>query len=62
MKKCRCKMLIRIKQILDNQEFSDTECVEEILCLLERLGYDRGERHDLVKAAKKRRPNGMIME
>ena len=38
--------LQKIKTIIENDSLSDFECVEEIVCLFEKLGSDGGNRHD----------------
>lgn len=42
---CRAA-LEQIREILDNDEFDDFECVERIVCLLQDIGSDGGFRHD----------------
>ena len=41
--------LRKIKEILEDDTLSDKECflkIEEIVCILEELGSDAGNRHD----------------
>ena len=38
--------LQKIKAIIQNDDLSDFECIEEIVCLLEKLGSNGGNRHD----------------
>lgn len=43
------KALQKIKEILEDDTLSDKECfwkIEEIVCVLEELGSDAGNRHD----------------
>jgi len=41
--------LQKIKAVIEDDELSDTECfmkIEQIICLLEEIGSDGGNRHD----------------
>lgn len=38
--------LQKIKAIIENDSFSDFECVEEIVCVFEEIGSGGGGRHD----------------
>ena len=38
--------LQKIKAIIENDDLSDFECVEMIVCVLEDIGSDGGFRHD----------------
>ena len=38
--------LQKIKAIIENDDLSDFMCIEKIVCLLEDLGTDCGNRHD----------------
>ncbi|MCL2696301.1 MAG: hypothetical protein FWE69_08255 [Clostridiales bacterium] len=40
------KALKEIKTIIENDTLSDFECIEEIVCVFERLGSNGGNRHD----------------
>ena len=43
------RALKRIREILDDESLSDTDCfqkIEEIVCLFESIGSDGGSRHD----------------
>ncbi|MCL2702582.1 MAG: hypothetical protein FWE91_03120 [Defluviitaleaceae bacterium] len=40
------KTLQKIKNIIENDGFSDFECIEEIVCVFERIGSGGGNRHD----------------
>ena len=43
------KALLKIKQILDDDNLEDKECfdkIEEIVCVLESIGSNGGSRHD----------------
>ena len=43
----RCyQALQKIKNILENNKLTDFECVEAIVCLLEDIGSDAGDRHE----------------
>ena len=35
-----------IRAVLDNDQLSDSECIEEIVCILEGIGSNGGSRHD----------------
>ena len=38
--------LKEIRTILEDDSFTDFECVEKIVCVFEELGSDAGTRHD----------------
>lgn len=38
--------LKKIKAIIENDSLNDFECVEEIVCVFEKLGSGGGNRHD----------------
>ena len=38
--------LQKIQTIIQNDDLSDFECIEEIVCLFEKLGSNGGNRHD----------------
>ena len=38
--------LQRIKAAIENDDLSEFDCIEEIVCTLEALGSDGGNRHD----------------
>lgn len=38
--------LQKIKAIIENDSFSDFECIEEIVCVFEEIGSNGGSRHD----------------
>ena len=38
--------LLKIHDVLNNHELSDFECIEEIVCLLEKIDFNGGSRHD----------------
>ncbi len=40
------KMLSEIQKIISNEDYSDFEIVEEIVCLFEKNGIDFGSCHD----------------
>ena len=40
------QILLKIHGILNNTDLSDFDCIEEIICLLEKNGFDGGSRHD----------------
>lgn len=40
------KALQKIKAIIENDSLSDFECIEKIVCVLEAIGSDGGNRHD----------------
>ena len=39
--------LQEIKAIIQDDSLSEFECIEEIVCVLERIGSSGGSRHDL---------------
>ena len=39
-------MLGEIQQVIKNQEYSDFEAIEEIVCIFEKYNIDFGGRHD----------------
>ena len=41
-----CKILQKIKAIIEDDSLSDFECAEEIICVFEELGSICGGRHD----------------
>ncbi|MCL2564814.1 MAG: hypothetical protein FWE24_03260 [Defluviitaleaceae bacterium] len=38
--------LYKIKTIIENDSLSDYQCIEEIICILESIGSNGGNRHD----------------
>jgi len=38
--------LQKIKTIIGNDSLSDSECIEKIVCVLENIGSNGGNRHD----------------
>ena len=40
------KMLAEIQQIIKNENYSDFEMIEEIVCIFEKYNIDFGECHD----------------
>lgn len=40
------KTIQKIREVLDNDELNDFECIERIVSLLEEIGSDGGSRHD----------------
>ena len=40
------KVLAEIQEIIKNQEYSDFEAIEEIVCIFEKYKIDAGCRHD----------------
>lgn len=40
------KMLEEIQNVIKNEDYSDFEAVEEIVCVFQRYGVDFGSRHD----------------
>lgn len=45
------KALCKIKQIIQDESLSDKECfqqIEEVICVLEEIGSNGGERHNLI--------------
>lgn len=45
------KALCKIKQIIQDESLSDKECfhqIEEIICVLEEIGSNGGDRHNFI--------------
>lgn len=45
------KALCKIKQMIQDESLSDKECfqqIEEVICILEEIGSNGGERHNLI--------------
>ena len=40
------QMLSEIKDVINNEEYSDFDVVEEIVCIFEKYNVDTGFRHD----------------
>ncbi len=40
------KIINAIKEVLSNDDLSDFDAIEEIICIFEKHGIDTGNRHD----------------
>ena len=40
------EMISEIRNVIKNENFSDFDAIEEIVCIFEKYGIDSGSRHD----------------